>query len=269
MFDFNKICAQFTLYNFHSHTQFCDGHACMEDFVKEAISENFTHYGFSPHSPIPFESPCNMNNDDVTSYFDEVNRLKNEYGSKINLYGAMEIDYIDENWGPSSHYFETLPLDYKIGSVHFIPSDNEYVDIDGRFESFKIKMDKYFNNDIKSVVEGFYSQSIKMIEAGGFDIIGHFDKIGHNAGHFRQGIEKEPWYEVLVLRTLDAIKERKLIVEINTKAWDDHNRFFPNQRYFDLLKKYEVPLLINSDAHFPLLINSGRDDAMNLLNPNL
>lgn len=265
MLDFNKLVLNDTLYNFHSHTQFCDGHAPMEEFVTKAIAEGFTHYGFSPHSPIPFESPCNMSFEDVDTYMCEVDRLKSIYGDKINLYRSMEIDYIDQKWGPSVLYFDSLQLDYKIGSVHFIPLEDVYVDIDGRFESFKVKMKEYFDNDIKSVVEGFYNQSIKMIEAGGFDIIGHFDKIGHNASHFQEGIEEEPWYEALVLRTLDAIKDKRLIVEINTKAWEDHHRFFPNVRYFERLKQYEIPLLINSDSHHPMLINAGRESAISLL----
>ena len=40
---------------------------------------------------------------------------------------------------------------------------------------------------------------------------------------------------------------------------------FPHQQYFKLLKKYDVPVLINSDSHFPDLINSGRLEAMQML----
>ena len=126
-------------------------------------------------------------------------------------------------------------------------------------------MELYFNNDIKSVVECFYNETISMIEAGGFDIIGHFDKIGHNAGHFQEGIENEDWYNSLVMRTFEAIMDHHLIIEVNTKAYTEHNRFFPNIRYFEMLKKSGATLLINSDAHYPQLINSGRLEALKLL----
>ena len=126
-------------------------------------------------------------------------------------------------------------------------------------------MEKYFHNDIQSVVESFYAQSIKMIEAGGFDIIAHFDKIGHNAGHFKDGIENESWYERLFKQAFEAIMDNHLIIEVNTKAFVEHNRFFPNLQYFDLLKKSGATLLINSDAHYPNLINSGRLEALKLL----
>ena len=268
MIDFKRIIQGSNLYNFHSHTQFCDGRAPMEDFVKKAIEMGFTDYGFSPHSPIPFDSPCNMSKEAVCDYIAEYQRLKDLYGDKINLYLSMEIDYLGPQWGASNVYFDTLPLDYRISSVHFIPSftDNDlYIDIDGRYVTFKQKMEKYFHNDIQSVVESFYAQSIKMIEAGGFDIIAHFDKIGHNAGHFKDGIENESWYERLFKQAFEAIMDNHLIIEINTKAYVEHNRFFPNVKYFDLMKQSGALLLINSDAHYPDLINSGRNEAIRLL----
>lgn len=265
--DFNKIINRTKLYNFHSHTQYCDGRATMEEFVKEAIKQGFEDLGFSPHSPIPFDSPCNMKADDVPVYLDEINRLKSVYGDKINLYASMEIDFLDA-WGPANDYFINIPLDYKIGSVHFIPSfedESEYIDVDGSFENFQKKMQLYFYNDIESVVKSFYNQSLKMIEKGGFDVIGHFDKIGYNSSMYRPGIEDEPWYKKLVREVFDAIMDYHYIIEVNTKAYDTQNRFFPNERYFDWLKKYDVPVLVNSDVHFPELINSGRMSAMKLL----
>lgn len=269
MVDFKNIIAKSKLYNFHSHTQFCDGHAAMEDFVKEAVSEGFTDYGFSPHSPIPFKSSCNMSKEAVNDYIAEYKRLKQLYGEKVNLYLSMEIDYLGDQWGASNEYFDSLPLDYRISSVHFIPSfvDNKmYIDIDGNFPAFVQKMKLYFNDDIRAVVESFYNQSLKMIEAGGFDIIGHFDKIGHNASHLKNGIEEEDWYRLLFKQLFEAIMDNHLIIEINTKAYVEHNRFFPNLKYFDMLKKSGAILLINSDAHRPSLINSGRFEAMRFLN---
>lgn len=252
-------------YNLHSHTQFCDGRAVMEDFVVEAIVQGFTHYGFSPHSPIPIDSPCNMKLEDVEVYISEYNRLKSLYSDRIELYAAMEIDYLGDEWGPSNSYFLNLPLDYRIGSVHFIPSDYGYIDVDGCFDDFKVKMQRYFHNDIRYVVETFYSQSMRMLEAGGFDIIGHFDKIGHNSGHYRDGIEREAWYRNLVCDLMDMIIEKGVIVEINTKAWTDHHRMFPGKSWIPHLLQHDVPIVVNSDAHYPHLIDASRDIAFSLL----
>lgn len=253
------------LYTFHSHTQFCDGRAAMEAFVPVAVAAGFTHYGFSPHSPVPIVSTCNMRRDTVDVYIAEVERLRRLWDGKIRLYASMEIDYIDDSWGPSNEYFRTLPLDYRIGSVHFIPSDDGPIDIDGRFESFSRKMKDHFHDDIRYVVETFYRQSIAMVEAGGFDVIGHFDKVGHNASLYMPGVEDTAWYRKAVDELIECIVASGLTVELNTKAWKEHHRVFPGQRYLSRLIEARVPIVVNSDAHVPALINAGRMEGFAML----
>lgn len=264
--DFISVIGTDTLYNFHSHTQFCDGCATMAEFAAEAVSQGFTHYGFSPHSPVPIESPCNMSMQQVPLYLDEVARLKALYRGATHFYAAMEIDYLGEDWGPAHPYFRSLPLDYTIGSVHFIPSqDGKLVDIDGHFDSFKRKMAEHFHNDIRYVVDTFYDQSADMLRHGHFDIIGHFDKIGHNASHYQPGIEDEPWYQQRVNHLINQIIASGITVEINTKAWTDHHRMFPAQRHWQRLRQAGVPIIVNSDAHQPALINASRAQALSAL----
>lgn len=264
--DIVKIASTTDRYNFHSHTQFCDGRATMETMAQAAADAGFEHWGFSPHSPVPIESSCNMDRSQTALYLDEVARLKALFKGRLNLYAAMEIDYLDSDWGPSHPYFKSLPLDYRIGSVHFIPSDEGFVDVDGRFESFKAKMGRYFHNDIRYVVDTFYDQSEKMLEAGGFDIIGHFDKIGHNASMFKPGIEDEPWYRERVNSLIDLITDKRVIVEINTKAWDTAQRIFPSRQWLDRLIANDIDLVVNSDAHYPDKTDSGRGYGIRLLN---
>lgn len=264
--DIIAICSNTDRYNFHGHTQYCDGHADMEDFVTAAIAGGTLHYGFTPHSPIPFPSPCNMSREAVSDYLSEIGRLREKYGDHISLYAGMEIDYLDGTWGPACDCIQSLPLDFRIGSVHFIPADDGFVDVDGRFDSFKVKMEKYFSNDIEAVVKLFFSQSIRMVEAGGFDIIGHFDKIGHNASHFRPGIESEEWYISEANRLVDCIIDNGCIVELNTKAYHQHNhRLFPSERLLRRVINGGTKVIVNSDAHDPLLIEAGRPEAFELL----
>ncbi len=259
--DFKAITQATDRYNFHSHTQFCDGRATMAEFAEAAVKCGMTHYGFSPHSPVPIDSPCNMKRDDVPAFLDEVKRLNGIYERRIRFYAAMEVDYLDESWGPSNPYFASLGLDYIIGSVHFIPADSKFIDIDGRFESFREKMARYFANDIRHVVKTFYAQSHAMLDAGGMDILGHFDKIGQNASYFRPGIEDEYWYQCLVHDLIDDIIARGQRIELNTKAFAEHGRFFPGVRYLPELLSRGIEIVVNSDAHRTELINASRAEA--------
>ncbi len=272
--DFLKELNGSKAYTFHSHTEFCDGRATMEAFAREVVARGFTHYGFSPHCPLPIVSPCNMRREDVGRYLSEVDRIKGEYGGHCRFYAAMEVDYLGEEFGPSSREISELPLDYVIGSVHFVANrKGRLVDVDGRFESFRRKMRDYFDDDIRYVCEAFYSRSVAMVEAGGFDIIGHFDKIGQNASYFQPGIEDEEWYQALVSDLVDRIishnarhPERPLTVEINTKAYADHSgRLFPHPRHWSRLIEAGVPLIVNSDAHVPALIDASREMTFSML----
>lgn len=254
------------LYTLHTHTQFCDGHAAMEDFVVQAVKMGFRVLGFSPHSPVPIESPCNMSFDSMAEYLAQVEYLSGKYPS-VTLYAGMEIDYLGPEWGPAVEYFRNLPLDYRIGSVHFIPNqEGVLIDIDGRYERFKQNMADKFHGDIRYVVDTFFNQSVDMVEAGGFDIIGHFDKIKHNAGLYHPGLEQEPWYAAHVERLIDAISSHNVIVEVNTKAWREHQQLFPSQKLWGRLLACGVPIIVNSDAHYPERLNESRKQALNALN---
>lgn len=264
--DIIEIARSTSRYNLHSHTQFCDGRASIAEFASRAAEMGFIHYGFSPHSPLPIDSPCNMAMADVDRYFAEVDKARVSHRADgTHFHRAMEIDFLDDSWGPSAPYFQALGLDYAIGSVHFIPSDEGFIDIDGRFESFRLKMERYFKGDIRHVVETFYAQEQRMLQLGGFDIIGHFDKIGHNADHYSPGIEDEPWYRALVFDMMDLIAEKGVVVEINTKAWADHRRMFPGRRYLQRLRELGVPIVVNSDAHYTDLIDASRPVAYDML----
>ena len=133
---------------------------------------------------------------------------------------------------------------------------------DGVLETFKYLND----NDIEYVVKTFFSQMMAMVEEGGFDIVGHMDKIGFNASQYREGIDEEPWFDKLVIDLFENIMAHHFVIEINTKAWLQRNRFYPNLKYFGMLKRFNAPVVVNSDAHYPTLLNSGRLEALKLLN---
>lgn len=267
MLDFQELIKDNPLYTFHSHTQYCDGRATMRQMAAAAVRAGFTLYGFTPHSPIPIESPCNMSFDDVDSYLAECSAISAmpEFAS-CRFFAGMEVDYLGDDWGPATDYFRSLPLDFTIGSVHFIPSqDGELVDIDGHFENFRQRMEQNFRCDIEYVVDTFYCRSEAMIAAGGFDILGHFDKVGQNASYYCPGIEDSSFYRGYLDRMVALIIDRHLTIELNTKARVEHGRFFPSPDVLAPLLEAGVPVVVNSDAHRPECINASRPEALALL----
>lgn len=253
-------------YNLHSHTQFCDGHAPMEEMVEGAVRAGLTRYGFSPHSPIVIASPCNMSAADVEAYKAEVERLRRKYAGRIELYTAMEVDYLGSQWGPASPEVQAYGLDYIIGSVHFVPSqDGVYADTDGPADRFVHYVHEVFHDDLRYVVDRFFAQTQAMIEAGGLNIVGHFDKIGLNASSIQPDIENEPWYARHIADTIDCMAAHGVAAEINTKAYTRHGRFFPARQWWPQVLAAGIPLVVNSDAHDPALTDASRAEAFTLL----
>jgi histidinol-phosphatase (PHP family) len=106
---------------------------------------------------------------------------------------------------------------------------------------------------------------MRMMELGGFDILGHADKIHHNAQCYHPGLLQESWYEKLVNDYMDLVVEKNYLLEINTKAYQNLGTFYPNERYFSAFHKRGIKVLVNSDAHYPDCINNGRLQALSAL----
>ncbi len=254
------------LTNYHSHCSFCDGRAPLEEFVKEAIRQGFYSYGVSSHAPLPFPTQWTMEWEQMEAYLDEFNNLRQKYADEIELYVGLEIDYLNEESNPSVARFTELPLDYRIGSVHLLyDAAGEVVDIDCSPAVFKERVDRHFNGDVLRVVRMYFDRLFRMVELGGFDILGHADKMHYNASCYHPGLLDEPWYEALMKDYFSLVASRGYLVEINTKAYDSLGTFYPNSRYWELMKEYQIKILVNSDAHYPERINAGRMEALRLL----
>lgn len=254
------------LCNYHSHCDFCDGKAPAEEFVKAAIAAGFHSYGISSHAPLPFSTRWSLEREEVPAYLDEVERLKRKYAGDIELYMGMEIDYLTEDWNPSTAYFQRLPLDYRIGSVHFVTSPaGEFMDIDGPFEDFAANVRRLFGGDLRRVVEAYFAASRRMVMAGGFDFVAHPDKIAMNASQADAGVTDTEWYRQLAQEYFALVAERGVMMEVNTKAYRRRGMMFPDVRYFRTLGELGVPLLVNADSHLPELVNDSRDEAFRYL----
>ncbi|WP_071145289.1 histidinol-phosphatase [Bacteroides ihuae] len=252
--------------NYHSHCSFCDGRAPLEDFVKAAIAEGFSAYGVSSHAPLPFSTRWSMDWEQMDDYLAECNRLKEKYASQIELYVGLEIDYLNEESNPSIARFRELPLDYRIGSVHMLYDDNgDVVDIDCSSDVFRKLIDEHFGGDLVRVVHLYYDKLLRMVDLGGFDILGHADKMHYNAACYRPGMLDEPWYNSLMHSYFSEIARKGYMVEINTKAYHQLGTFYPNERYWILLKELGIQVLVNTDAHYVDRISNGRLEALQAL----
>lgn len=255
------------LCTYHSHCTFCDGKAPAEEFVKAAIEAGFHSYGVSSHSPLPFDTRWSLSKGDVEAYLREMERLKKQYAGQIELYVGLEIDYLNDVWGPASDYFQRMPLDYRIGSVHLVTNGEtgEMMDMDGSFDDFRENFRNVYHDDLKHLVRDYFRSSARMVELGGFDFVAHLDKISMNGSLVEPMLTEQAWYNELLREYLQLIAEKGVMVEVNTKAYTKKGLMFPNVKYFKWLKELNIPVMVNSDAHLPQLVNDNRELAFRLL----
>lgn len=264
--DIKRIIESTRDYNLHAHSQFCDGRDTMAQIAEAAARSGMRYFAFTPHSPVPIESSCNMDREKVGEYLSETDRLKELHAPDTDILASLEIDWLGADFGPHIDYFQKLPLDFRLASVHFVPNrDGVLVDCDGNLPHFSRNLKEYYSGDIRYVVEKYFEQVLTMIERGGFDLLGHFDKIAGNASGTDPEIEDNGWYEALVDDVISHVKGTDLVVEINTKALSDRGRFYPAERWWPKLLEAGIPLAIDSDAHYADKVNAGREEAFERL----
>lgn len=238
--------------NYHSHSEFCDGSGKLEDYVKSAINKGFDVFGFSGHAPLPFENDWTISKNNLLSYLEETKRLRTVYKDDIDLITGLEVDYIENIMEPSDNYYQELELDFIIGSVHLLKdiTTGKYLGIDYKKNEIEQLINKTFDGDATLLVKEYYSKIRNMSEHRGVDIIGHFDvikKTNINSIYFN---ETEDWYKKEIDITLECIADNKQIIEINTgNILNDPSRIYPAPWILKKAMYYDIPIILNSDAH--------------------
>jgi len=254
-----------TYSNFHTHSLYCDGKSSLDEIINEAIKLNIINLGFSSHAPLKLKNEWAMPNfETLEKYILEIETLKKKPYQNLKIFTGLEADHTPLLSTNFEELKEKYNLDYVIGAVHLVKKVDieEPWFIDGPEENFINGLKNVFQNDIKTAVYAYFNQLFEMLQTQKFDIIAHFDKIKlNNANRFFD--ENEKWYIDLCLQTLELIKEKDVIMEINTRAFYKMKRkdFFPSFYLIEKAKEMNIKIIINSDAHHFTELISGYQEA--------
>ncbi len=258
-----------TGYNFHTHTHYSDGKGLPEDFIKTALEQGMHAIGFSDHSPLPFDNGFSIKSNRLNDYQTEIRELQEKYRNRIEVYLALEMDYVPGMSADFEALAKEIDLDYTIGAVHLVGSDFKenlwFTDGPDR-TIYDNGLAYFYQNDIKKAVGSFYRQTNEMIQSQKFDVIGHFDKIKmHNQDRYFK--EDEAWYRDMVMECLQLIREKGLIVEINSRGLykKRSNDLFPSDWILKQMHEWKVPTIISSDAHQADELQMGSEIAIQAL----
>lgn len=231
------------------HSSYSDGRSLPDDYIAPALAAGLSEIGFSEHLTL-FKDPedWNMNPVNVTPYINHIQSLRSKT-SDIKIKIGLEVDYFAGKEKEIREFLRVLPLDYILGSVHYL--GEKTVDVGPEFYEGK-SIDRLFKSYFESVCEAIASEL--------FDIIGHCDLI--RIYGYKPSADQEPLYRKLA----KTMKKHNVVFEVNTNG---RNRpladFYPDRRFLHIFREEHVPVCVNSDAHMPARVAQYFDEAYELL----
>src|SRR3989339_1147488 len=105
--------------DYHTHSILSDGKNSYEEMVRVAIAKGLDEIGFSDHVCLkPVDWAISLI--DIPVMTEQILDLKLKYKRQIKIRYGIEMDYFPGVETELKELIESLPVDYVIGSVHFI-----------------------------------------------------------------------------------------------------------------------------------------------------
>lgn len=238
----------------HTHGCYSDGRGSFSDFIVSAGKKKLVSLGFSDHSPVPLDNEWSMKKESLANYFEELAYIKHA-SKKVDVYVGLELDYIPGIDVKEYIEFDKLPLNYFIGSVHYVYSNilGEYLEVDGSQEDFKFLIESGFNGNSEAVYKSYYNNVREMISSYIPAVAAHIDLVTKNNKNGLFFDENSKEYLDEVEETLDLIKLYGTVIEINAGGMSRGymKRPYPSEYILNKCLEKKIPVTLNSDSHSP------------------
>lgn len=234
--------------DYHMHSVLSDGKNTYEEMIQSAEAKGLDEIGFSDHvclKPVTWA----IRLEDIPVMTEQITDLKEKYADQIRVRYGIELDYFPGKEEELSELIEGIPVDYVIGSVHFIG--------DWNFDTDQSLYGKWSNDKL---YEKYFTLIQKAAKSRLFDIIGHLDIIKK----FR--VYPETNQDKLFDDTVAIIKENNVVVELNTGGFDRPcAEFTPDANILEMCFRHQVDVTLSSDAHRAEHIARHYEGAISLL----
>ncbi|MGE5541775.1 MAG: histidinol-phosphatase HisJ family protein [Bacillota bacterium] len=230
------------LCDYHMHLE----HGPMEmgwlgQFTKAAAQNGVDEIGISEHmfrfresSPV-WPSWWRMRADCCLTEYIRLIEQAGSMGVPVRL--GIEAEYLEGYEDRIRRFLREAPWDYVIGSVHFI-GEWGFDDVNG--------MDEWNSRDVDDAYRRYFDLLGMAIESGMFDAIAHPDVI--KVFGRRPSIDLVPYYE----RAARAASASGVAIEISTAGLRKPvSEMYPHPGFLEAFRRWNVPVIISSDAHYP------------------
>ncbi|MBI9107962.1 MAG: histidinol-phosphatase [Spirochaetales bacterium] len=243
------------LTNYHTHFELDDGSGTLQDYAESAAAKGLSIIGFSPHAPLPYTNDWAMTEENCAVYLGLAKKVKKEWAGRLEVYTGLEIDYIPGKGGPSNNKYKSMNLDYRIGSVHSImePESGEELSVDGPVEDLIRLLERRFGRNAENMVDTYFNLEMEMLEAGGFDILGHCDLIKKRNTDNRFFDPNMKRYRDKALEMLKIAAAKDVVIEVNTGGLSRGaiTELYPSPWMLKQCCELGIPLTLSADAHQP------------------
>ncbi len=236
------------LVDYHIHTSLSDGKGKHEKFAEKAAEKNIDEIGFSDHFSI-VDTKWNTSEKDIPFMKEKIEELKNNNHSPVAVKFGAEIDYIPGKEREIENLINSLPLDYVIGSVHFIGDWN-----------FDTSPKQFKGKNIEELYKKYFNLLTEAVKTGFYDILGHADLIKK----FDHRLDYTP--VEMYRQVIQTAKAYDVVIELNTNGRNKPcKEFYPDNSFMKMCYESDIPVMINSDAHTPNQVGQYFGDAVKLL----
>lgn len=251
--------------NLHTHTVRCK-HAkgTVADYVQAACAQGFHVLGITDHTPFPDNriAMIRMAFSELPDYIAEV-RAAQASCPQLNILLGLECEYFPEFDAFYRSLREEMGMDYLIGSVHGIAYRGG---VQGFWNGFRMDAE---------ACQSYADAYVHMLESGHFLFGAHPDLFGAAIADWNQDCE------ACAERICAAAKRLSVPLEINVSGWTKQQqtanalgyataalaraaghscpRPYPQEDFWRVAAAYGIKVIVNSDAHDPLVLNQFMD----------
>jgi len=229
--------------NYHTHHGIC-GHAfgTAEMYISNAVKEGVKILGFSDHSPSSRKGDLGfrMTPSDLYIYLDDIANAKLKYKDHIQVFSGLEIEYLHD----SSEYYNNLKnkVDYFILGQHFVSmTDNK----DDLFSTYDFTKKEHLFKYLETIKRALKELPISILAHPDLYLINYQTWDEHS--------------EYVAHEICKIAKETNTYIEFNANGFrrDKINTIYgkiyqyPRFDFFEVVKHYQLPVIVNSDCHHP------------------
>ncbi len=222
-------------YNYHTHTYRCN-HATGDDeeYVLRAIDGGVKYMGFSDHAPFifngGFESNYRIQMNEVRSYFESIQSLREKYRDKIDIKIGFEMECYPTYFDEMLEVARNVGAEYLILGQHYLGDERPA----GHPSTLA--------TDDRELLRSYVDCVVRGIESGAFSYVAHPDIVNFTGDDII--------YREEMARICEASINNGTPLEINFLGIRDRRRY-PNMKFWKIAGELHAPVTFGFDAHTP------------------